>query len=414
MKHVLIIGMGLSPKDLTENYLKLIKAADILIGGKRHLEFFSDFPAEQKEITKDLKGLISYIKTKMRKKRIVVLASGDPMFFGIGQMLIKSIGKDNVSIHPNISSVAAAFSRIKESWQDVFIISMHGRNRQTELLRAIKHNDKIAVFTDPKNNPSQLAKLLLKKDTDDFDLYVFEQMGTENEKVKCYTLSEAASSQFKEPNLVVLKRIKNFTSKKTKLYLGTSDNMFDHHKGLITKSEIRAVTISKLCLSTNHILWDLGAGSGSVAIEASLMIKKGRIFAVEQHAERIKQIENNKKRFNVTNLKIIQSVLPDGLEALPEPDRIFIGGGGRNLEKIIRISSKYLKPGGIIVINTVLISNIEIALNTLKKMDYKTDIVQIQINRRQKMPWGERLEAQNPVWIISGRLSDSIINIHLD
>jgi len=171
---------------------------------------------------------------------------------------------------------------------------------------------------------------------------------------------------------------------------------------LITKAEIRAVTLSKLRLMPDHILWDLGAGSGSISIEASIFIKSGRIFAIEKNPERIIHIENNRKRFNVTNLEIIQSELPDGLDNLPAPDRIFIGGGGKNLEKIIRSSSGYLMQDGVIVINTILISNIDVAMSTLKSQGFITDIVQAQISRGQQMPLGKRLNAENPVWIISG------------
>ena len=114
MKPVCVIGMGLSPEDLTAKHLKIIKDADVLVGGKRHLQHFRNYSAGKKEIGRDLKGAIRYIKNKMQKENIVVLASGDPLFFGIGSLLIKSLGPENVIIYPNISTVAAAFSRIKD------------------------------------------------------------------------------------------------------------------------------------------------------------------------------------------------------------------------------------------------------------------------------------------------------------
>jgi precorrin-6Y C5,15-methyltransferase (decarboxylating) len=206
--------------------------------------------------------------------------------------------------------------------------------------------------------------------------------------------------------LVVLKRSPVETTQKTRLHLGALDSWYDHGKGLITKSEIRVLTLSKLRLETNHILWDLGAGSGSVSIEASLFVKKGEIIAVEQDSSRIEHIKNNKKQFGVNNLKIFHAQLPDGLANLPQPDRVFIGGGGRDLKDIISASAQYLKPRGVIVINTVLIPNMLIALTILKKMEFETDCLQIQINRCQEMPWAERFEAQNPVWIITGMRKD--------
>ncbi|MCP5048927.1 MAG: precorrin-6Y C5,15-methyltransferase (decarboxylating) subunit CbiT [bacterium] len=207
---------------------------------------------------------------------------------------------------------------------------------------------------------------------------------------------------FAEPNLVILKRGPQDPNLTKTLYLGMPDNYYHHEQGLITKSEIRAITLSKLRLSRDHILWDLGAGSGSVSIEASLLVSGGKIFALEKKPQRIEQIEINKNRFGATNIEIVQAMLPDGLERLPRPDRIFIGGGGRNLENIIQAAIPYLKREGLVVVNTVLVQNIYTAMETLKALDFKTTCVQVQISRSRDMPWGERLEAQNPVWIISG------------
>jgi len=401
---VLIIGMGLSPRDLTAKHIELIKSADILIGGARHLAYFKNYPAAKKEITKDIKGLIEYLKDRIKNhssQSIVILASGDPLFFGIGSVVTNALGPDNVTVYPNITSVAAAFSLIKESWSDAHIVSLHGRDRKKEFLEMLLKTDKIAVFTDPKQNPAWLADFMLKNGFADFDMCVFEQLGSSLEHFEWYDLPMAAAQkEFSEPNLAVLKRKKSTNesneAKQTKndqrmpLYPGAPDSWFDHRKGLITKAEVRAVTLSKLRLASNHILWDLGAGSGSVSMESSLFVKTGKIFAIEKKLDRIRQIQNNKDRFEVKNLEIINAVLPEGLENLPRPDRIFIGGGGSDLENIIKSASKYLNEAGIIVINTVLIANIDIALATLERIGFKTEIVQVQINRGRNMPWGKK------------------------
>jgi len=401
-KPVSIIGMGLSPKDLTEEHLELIRQADILVGGKRLLDFFKDSPAQKVEITKDIKGVMEHIKNRMADSAIVVLASGDPLFYGIGSLLIKSLDPENVRIYPNVSSVAAAFSRLKLSWHDAHIISLHGRNKKGALLPILAKKDKIAVFTDPENNPAWLANYLLNQGIVEYDLCVLEQLGTSSERVEWYSLQKAAGLRFSEPNLVVLKLREARPEKITEIFFGMPEYLFEHQKGLITKTEIRAVTISKLRLMPDHIMWDLGAGSGSVSIEASMFVRRGKIFAVEKNPKRIRHIESNKKRFNVRNLEIIHSELPEGLDKLPVPDRIFIGGGGKDLEKIIHSASSYIKPDGVMVINTILIPNIETVLKTLNSEGFRTAVVQVQINRGREMPWGERLEAENPVWIISG------------
>ncbi|MBW1698278.1 MAG: precorrin-6y C5,15-methyltransferase (decarboxylating) subunit CbiE [Deltaproteobacteria bacterium] len=404
MKPVAIIGMGLSARDLTEEHLEKIEQADILVGGKRHLNEFEDFTGIKKVITKDLSEIADYIKSRMKDHSIVVLASGDPLYYGIGSFLTASLGAENVEVYPNITSVACAFARIKEPWHDAHVISLHGRDHEALLQNALATEDKLVVFTDPVRNPAWVAGIVCKKGKHLFDMCVLEQLGYAGEKVSWYRPEEAVDKTFQEPNLVILKRIRPDSALgERRLFLGAPDEWYDHECGLITKAEVRAVTLSKLRLLPHQTLWDLGAGSGSIAIEASLFIREGNIFAVEKNRERLRQIEENKKRFGVRNVTTVYAVIPDGLEGLPDPDRVFIGGGGKDLGKIIEKVSERLGSNGIVVINTVLLESCELGRKTLGRLGYKTDMVQVQINRTREMPRGERLEAQNPVWIVSGQ-----------
>lgn len=402
MKPISVIGMGMSRADLTARHLAIIDRADILVGGRRHLEYFPEVRARKKEITKDLKGTLAYIKRRMRDKTLVVLASGDPLFFGIGSLLSKSLGADNVLIYPNVSSVAAAFARIKEPWQDAAVISLHGRQRKRDLIKAVRKTDTVAVLTDPDNHPARLAQTCIDHGITDLRICVLEQLGTDTEQHGWYDLHAAAGKHFSQPNLVIFRRTEPRQATKRAVHLGMPEAGFDHHRGLITKAEVRAVTLAKLCLATNHVLWDLGAGSGSIAVEASVFIKKGKIYAVEKDPARIAHIHTNKKRFGVKNLEIIQAVLPDGLADLTRPDRIFIGGGGKDVADIIRTASAYLRPAGVMVVNTVLINSIETVVRTLETLGFQTNTVQLQINRSRNMPWGQRFKAESPVWIIAG------------
>jgi precorrin-6Y C5,15-methyltransferase (decarboxylating) len=403
MKPVAIIGMGMNPDDLTARHLKIIEKADVLIGGKRLLNHFKDSSAQKISIGKNVGSVIDFVKHKMKKKNVVVLASGDPMFFGIGARMVAVLGPEHTAVYPNITSISAAFARLKEPWSEVRVISLHGKKNESLLFKALENENTVAVFTDPKNNPARLAARLLEKDMLNFQMCVLETLGNDTERYSWYHLPRVLGMRFSEPNMVVLKRSPIDPELKKRLYLGAPDSWYDHPAGLITKAEVRAITLSKLRLSTDHIIWDLGAGSGSVSIETSLFVKKGKIFAIEQHHDRVEQIQHNKKQFGVNNLQIIHAVLPKGLSKLPRPDRIFIGGGGKDLKEIVSSAALYLKPDGIMVINTVLIPNIQVATTTLKKLGFETDVIQVQINRSQEMPWAERLEAQNPVWIITGR-----------
>lgn len=402
MKPVNIIGMGMGPQDLTAKHLSIIEQADILVGGQRLLENFKGLPVQKKSIGKDIDAIIRFVKEKRKHRKIVVLASGDPLFFGIGARMTAALGADHIQIYPNINSVAAAFARIKEPWNDTRIISLHGRQNEDKLFSALEKENKIVVFTDPKKNPAWLAARLIAKEFINFKICVLEALGSDSERFDWYTLPRAAKMKFAGPNMVVLKRSLLESKLNKRPQLGAPDNWYDHRGGLITKSEIRAITLSKLRLESHHTLWDLGAGSGSISIEAALFIKKGKILAVEQNPVRIEHIKNNQKQFNVRNLKVVQATLPQGLSALPRPDRIFIGGGGNDLSAIIAAGAKYLKTAGRMVINTVLIPNLQAAMTAMGRLKFETEVIQVQINRSLQMPWAKRFEAQNPVWIISG------------
>ncbi|MGD8658927.1 MAG: precorrin-6y C5,15-methyltransferase (decarboxylating) subunit CbiE [Desulfobacterales bacterium] len=402
MKTVTIIGMGMTPQDLTDEHLQIIKKAEILIGGKRLLGYFEHCSAQKKIIDKNITDLIEFIKDRAVSQSIVVLASGDPLFFGIGARLVTALGGENIVIYPNISSVAAAFARIKEPWGNARVVSLHGRNNESVLFSALEKENVVAVLTDRKNSPARLSQLLIEKEFVNFKICVLESLGTTEERFNWYRLDRAAEMEFAEPNLVVLKRSSKDPIRIKALHLGMPESYYHHQQGLITKSEIRAITLSKLRLLKDHVLWDLGAGSGSISIEASLLVPLGKVIAIEKKPERVQQIEINKSRFGTQNLEIVQAVLPEGLEGLSRPDRIFIGGGGRDLEDIINAAAAYLKSNGLIVVNTVLMQNLQTAVEALKTLDFKTSEIQVQVSRSREMPWGDRFEAQNPVWIITG------------
>lgn len=403
MRPVTIIGMGMSPGDLTARHHDLIAAADVLVGGRRHLAHFADLAAEKIEIGKGLSTLLPAIRSAARDRRVVVLASGDPLYYGVGAYLVRALGSENVRVYPNVSSVAAAFARIRHPWQDVRVVSLHGRDGAAQLLAAAGEADWVAVFTDPTHTPAQVARLLLQNEVTGFEMCILENMGTAAERISWLAPQSAAASAFADPNLVVLKRSPQAAASPPRpLFLGMPDEQFDHQNGLITKAEVRVLALSRLQLRPRDTLWDLGAGSGSLAIEAAVFIRSGLIFAVEQNPERIQQIRRNAARFGVSNLSAVQAVLPEGLEPLPDPDRIFIGGGGRNLGAIIRQAASRLKPGGRMVVNTVLLDTIQSAVAAMQQLGWEADLVQAQISRSERMPWSLRMTAHNPVWIVSG------------
>ena len=406
MNQIDIIGIGQGKKDLTSKHLQLIKECDVLVGGSRQLSMF-DYPDIQKiPIRSNIDSIVKTIKEKMTRQKIVVLASGDPMFYGIGSTLTQHFDKKYLNIYSNISSVSAAFAAIKEPWHDAKIISLHGKQQNTFSFARLADEKKLAFLTDPKMDPQFIAAGLKKENMVDFRLCVLEKLGDkDDEKVTWFENLDLVREQtFSQPNIVILKRLEkeknNFSCEK---HIGMEDSLFKHSKGLITKSEIRSITLSKLKLiKKNHVLWDIGSGSGSIGIEASMLIPRGLVYTIEKHPKRVSDIIHNIKKFCRSNIKVLNFSFPEGIEDLRTPDRIFIGGGGESLGQIIKASCEKLAPFGIIVINTVLLQNLETALRLLKEFEFDPRIVQIQVSRSKGMPFGDRLEALNPVWIISG------------
>ncbi len=406
MNPVNVIGMGQGIEDLTQTHLNLIQNCDVLVGGKRHLELFKSSGKKQLAITGDINGLIGTIKELIPEKKIVVLASGDPLFYGIGSTLTKHIDTAYLKIHSNISSISAAFAAIKMPWQDAKIISLHGRQKENFSFASLLDENKIAFLTDPHMDPEFIAQGMLNEGIFEFKTCVLENLGGgEKEKISWFDTPEQIKNQvFSQPNVVIL--IKTRLDKKEVLHethFGMDDELFKHDKGLITKSEIRTISLSKLKLiKKDHVLWDIGSGSGSVGIEASFQIPWGLVFAIEKHSDRISDIIHNINNFNCSNIKVLNAAFPEGVEELKTPDRVFIGGGGNELGSIIDAACEKLSQYGVIVINTVILQSMNTALTHLKKNNFKPNVIQVQVSRSKEMPFGDRLEALNPVWIISG------------
>ena len=404
-----IIGMGMSPNDLTADHLRLIEEAALLVGGRRHLALFKGKNRECIEITSDLKGLAEELRRQSQSKRVVVLASGDPLYYGIGAYLVNALGREKVRVHPNITSVAAAFARMGEPWQDVCVVSLHGRRQEGRLWHALRTVDRIAVLTDPVCTPQWVADFLRRRGSRGFAIGVFECLGSEGERVSWHTPESITGQTFEMPNMVVLKRENQEARPHPALHLGMSESAFEHERGVITKAEVRAVALARLCLMPHQTLWDLGAGSGALSIEASLLMPGGRIWAVEKNRQRLEQIHSNRDRYGVANLEVVAAELPEGLAQLPDPDRIFIGGGGRALGETIAIACRRLAPEGILVVNTVLMDSLHTTVKTLREAGLTADVVQLQVSRSRPLADSDRLEAMNPVWIVQGRRTDAAV-----
>jgi precorrin-6Y C5,15-methyltransferase (decarboxylating) len=398
MKKIHVLGLGIDHENLTPVILKRIDAAGVLVGGDRLLARFQDHPGIKIPIRSPLEAVIEKIRGQLKSpKETVVLAEGDPGFFGIGKRLIDAFGKDAVVIYPNVTTLQVAAARVKMPWNRIKTVSLHGRKEMQPLFRELVRNDRIGVYTDPEFNPARVADELLRRGVDVFNMHVFEDLGTESEKVARLELKEAAKTNFSPLNFIILDRTKNA---EIPLILGLDDEKYLHQKGLITKKEIRAVALSALGIEPTHTVWDLGAGCGSVAVESSLLAHEGKVFAVEKDPERVRCIRKNVKRTGAFGVDVIEGEMPECLQSLPDPHRIFMGGGIGKDCRVLAEAAGRLKPGGKIVLNLVLMGSLTRATDYFKGLKWDFYITQVQVSRSKNTAGDQRLAALNPVYIL--------------
>jgi precorrin-6Y C5,15-methyltransferase (decarboxylating) len=398
-----VVGVGMSRADVSAAQLSVIQGADTLVGGRRLLEWFPEARGERMVIGRDLEALTAGIARRLPAGQVVVLASGDPLCHGIGSLLMERFGQAQVKVWPNVSCLATAFARIGAAWHDARLVSLHGRAALDDLHAALRQQAWVAVLTDPRHTPAWIASHLLERGAAAWRLCVLEHLGSPQERIRWLELPDAAAGVFRDPNIVVLQRMGAAAAPR----LGLPDECLAHEAGLITKAELRAVAIAKLALRPHHCLWDLGAGSGALSIEAAAIVTHGALLAIERRAERCAQIRENRRRFGVVNLDVIQAELPRGLTGLPAPDRVFIGGGGGKLGSIFAAAARALKPDGRIVAHCVLLESLEACRQALDALAWSGEVLQLQVNRSKPMPWGRRLAADNPIWVVSGQKPSS-------
>jgi precorrin-6Y C5,15-methyltransferase (decarboxylating) len=395
MNTVRVLGLGLGREDLTPRHLELIASAQVLAGGRRQLALLPGHSARELILAHNLGAWLDEVATAARSESVVVLASGDPGFHGIAARLVERLGADRVEIWPNLSTVQAAFARLKEPWQEAAVVSLHGKG-EAELWPALARAERVAVYTDPSHDPAFIARLLLERGQDYWDMVVLEDLGAERERVGVYPLEAAAGRSFSPLNLVVLRR----KQRPRTLRLGLAEEMYEHQGGLITKAEVRVTALAKLELGPGLNLWDLGAGCGSLGIEASLLIGGGAVTAVECDPARAQQIRANRRRFGVGCLEVVQARLPQGLDGLADPDRVFLGGGGAELGRIITQAWARLPLGGVLVAAVVLLESLHAARGALAEQGAALEVTQLQVSRSARLGEGSFLRALNPVWLV--------------
>ncbi len=405
---------------LTPEALVFLQSADLVIGAARTLSLFEfSAHAEQRDMGGQLSRVAEWVaEARDAGRRVVVLATGDPLCHGIASFLIGKLGLDACEVLPNVSTLQWACARFGLAWTDAKICSVHSKDAGEwsigatpehglyALLQAVRCHDLLAVFTSPENTPARIARALTLEGLGDaFQMSVASRIfQAEHEKTTGpLPVAQCVDLIFDDPNMVMLQRCK---PRKDDVLFGLEDAAFLQRKpdkGLITKREVRAVSLARMQLHRNSIVWDIGAGSGAVGLEAARLCSGGHVYAVEKNIDDAAIASQNRQRMGASNYTLINDKAPSGMEAWPDPDAIFIGGSGGELDELIKLGLQRLKPDGWLIMNFVTFENLNVALSTLGALGAIWDVTQLQASRSQPILHMRRLQAENPVWIVSAQ-----------
>jgi precorrin-6Y C5,15-methyltransferase (decarboxylating) len=398
--------------------LQHIQEADVVIGAARTLALLAPHvraPAERHDLTGRLAQLPGLIGQALAaNRRTVVLATGDPLCHGVGGYLLDKLGHAAIEILPNVSTIQLACARLGLPWQDIHICSIHSQDTGEwtpgagpghglyALAQDVQRHGVLAVFTSPGNTPARIARLLQAEGLDHaWRMTIAERLLRADERMRRdLAPAEAAQLDFADPNVVLLERR---TPAEKPVLFGLPDERFHQRKpgkGLITKREVRAVSLARMQLRVNSIVWDIGAGSGAVGLEAARLCPQGHVYAIEKNADDAAIAASNRAQLHIGNYSLVQAKAPQGIAAWPDPDAVFIGGSGGELEELIRHCLRRLRPDGCLVMNFVTLENQAEALRSLESCGAAWDVTQLQAARSQPILHMHRMAAENPVWII--------------
>ena len=399
MKTIYVIGAGIEGQEgFSRRALELVGQAEMLIGGARQLALFPEFSGETLAIGSDLSPVVEcLIKAE---GSVVVLASGDPLFFGIGRYLLRNLPDADIEFVPNVSSVQYAFAKIREPWDDAVSVSAHGRGMKGTVDQVVAH-DKVAILTDEVNTPRTIANELIERGRDGYSAYLCENLGTAEEAITHTDLKGLLDISAAPLNVLILIKEYEAGDDGAGPCLGIPDEDFATVKKLITKEEVRAVSLAKLRLRQDMTLWDIGAGSGSVSIEADHLMPNGRVFAVERNSQCLSFFKENLQKFNSRNITLIEEEAPACLDDLPDPDRVFVGGSGGHLWKILAAVDGRLSTGGRVVLNAVTLDALTSATDFFENANYELEVTTVNVSRTRPLTDYKMFEAFNPVFVMA-------------
>ncbi len=401
---VTVIGIGDDGcAGLTSRAASAIAGAQVLVGGERHLAFFPQFKGERITLKSGIAAALDRVAVLSDEHQVCILASGDPLFFGVGSLVAKRLGAEHVEFLPAPSSVQWAFARAGGSWDDAEIISAHGRSADGLVSRA-RRAAKIAVLTDEESTPARLATHLLEYGEQGWEAVVCEHLAGPGERVRRLTLPElAAATDIAPLNVLLLLRTTDGWRAPPAIPFLHEDALAKRMPkvGLITKREVRLLSLASLSLAPDAVVWDIGAGSGSVSIEAALLAPRGRVYAIEVDPEGVTICRDNVRAHGADNVRVVAGLAPEALSGLEAPDAVFVGGSKGSMAAIITAALDALREGGRLVINAVTMENVGEAYSALRARGLDPEVLLVQISRGVPLARYRRYEAQNPIHIFA-------------
>ncbi len=408
---VAIVGIGDDGcAGLTSRAMSSISSAQILVGGERHLEFFPQFRGERLVLKDGLGTALDRVAELAEEHSICILASGDPLFFGVGSLVIKKLGVEHVEIIPQPSSMQLAFARAGLKWDDAAFLSLHGRPLEG-LLTRLRCLSKAAVFTDEENSPPRIAAYMTEQGETSWRAWVCENLGGPDERVRSFDLAELVGVVDVAPlNVLLLVRTEpNWRPPPTIPFL--HEDTFAKRvpkKGLITKREIRLLSLAALHVRSNSVVWDIGAGSGSLSIEAALLAPEGRVYAIEVDPEGVEISRDNLRAHGVDNVRVVAGRAPEVLAELEPPDAVFVGGSKGSMDGIIDLVIERLRSGGRLVVNAITLENTNEAYQAIRRRGLTPEVTLLQISRAEPLAQYLRYEALNPIQIFAVTKPDGV------
>jgi precorrin-6B C5,15-methyltransferase / cobalt-precorrin-6B C5,C15-methyltransferase len=391
---------------------QLVEQAQLLIVAESTLARLPKLSAERLVVGSNLDEAIDRI-SRAGNKRVVVLASGDPLFYGVARYLCDKLGKDRFEVVPHVSSMQLAFARVKESWEEAFLTNLANRPLD-QAIEKIRISTKAGLFTSDTSPPKAVARALLDRRIDYFSAYVCENLGSPDERVTQGELAEIATQDFSPLNVMILVRRPNVPDRPSEAIgrrlFGNPDEAFLQSKpkqGLLTPAEVRSMALAEMDLGPNSTVWDIGAGSGSVAIEAAQLAAGGTTYAIEMDPEDHQLITANAERFGLANLVAVLGRAPDAWKDLPDPDSVFVGGSGREISHVVELAFARLRPGGRLVASVGSIESLSAVHQALERAAKNVNVWMINIARGTYQLERVRFEALNPTFLL-GVVKDGV------